>query len=170
VTRPARPDDLPGAAEARVASWRGAFTGLIPQDFLDAMDPAAIAASWADSIAAGRSRIHVAVQDDQVIGYAGVGPERDPQAPPHTGELYALFVRPEHWGAGAGRALTDAACADLRAAGCTNVQLWVLEANTRARTFYTRYGFSETLDRTYSSLGNLPEIRLIAPLEGRFRR
>ncbi|WP_427889426.1 N-acetyltransferase family protein [Kribbella sp. GL6] len=128
------------------------------------MDPVAIAAGWADSIAAGRSRIHVAVRGDRVIGYAGVGPERDPGAPPRTGELYALFVHPDHWGTGAGRALTDAACADLRAADCATVQLWVLEANTRARTFYTRYGFSETADRTFSSLGNLPEIRLIAPL------
>ncbi|MGW7683743.1 N-acetyltransferase family protein [Kribbella sp. NPDC054772] len=164
IVRSARPEDLPGAAEARVASWRAAFTGLVPQDFLDAMDPSAIATSWTDSIAAGRSRIHVAVRQDKVIGYAGVGPERDPEAPPRSGELYALFVHPDHWGTGAGRALTDAACADLRAADCTNVGLWVLEANIRARTFYTRYGFTETAGRTYSSLGKLPEIRLIRDL------
>jgi ribosomal protein S18 acetylase RimI-like enzyme len=161
TTRVARGEDLFGAAEVRVASWRGAFTGLVPQDFLDAMDPVTIAASWADSIAAGRSRLYVALADDgAVVGYAGVGPERDPQAPPTTGELYALFVHPDHWGTGAGRALTDAACTDLRGAGCTAVQLWVLEANTRARRFYTRYGFTETPDRTYSSLGDLPELRL----------
>ncbi|MFF0343626.1 GNAT family N-acetyltransferase [Kribbella sp. NPDC004875] len=164
IVRPARPDDLPDAAEARVASWRAAFTGLVPQDFLDAMDPSAIASSWADSIAAGRSRIHVAVRHDKGIGYAGVGPERAPQAPPTTGELYALFVHPDHWGTGAGRALTDAACDDLRDAECTTVGLWVLEANSRARTFYTRYGFTETAGRTYSSLGKLPEIRLIRDL------
>ena len=133
----------------------------MPQDFLDAMDPVAIAAAWADSIAAGRSRLHVAVRDNQIIGYAGIGPERAPGAPPNTGELYALFVHPDHWGTGAGRALADAACADLRAVGCTSVQLWVLEANIRARTFYMRYGFTETPDRTYSSLGNLPEIRML---------
>jgi ribosomal protein S18 acetylase RimI-like enzyme len=155
---------LLGAAEARVASWRTAFTGLVPQDFLDAMDPVSIASSWADSIAAGRSRLYVAVAGEQVIGYAGVGPERDAEAPPNTGELYALFVHPDHWGTGAGRALTDAACADLRAAGCTTVQLWVLEANIRARRFYQRYGFTETPDRTHSSLANLPELRLTAPL------
>jgi len=37
--RAARPDDLYGAAVARVASWHAAFTGLVPQAFLDAMDP-----------------------------------------------------------------------------------------------------------------------------------
>lgn len=167
----------------RVASWRAAFSGLVPQDFLDAMDPTTIAASWSDSIAAGRSRIHVAQicgyhsvdsslvaqawsvsartsTGGPIIGYAGVGPERDESAPAGTGELYALFVHPDWWGSGVGRALTNAALRDLRAAGCVRVQLWVLEANTRARAFYRSYGFSETADRTTSSLGELPELRL----------
>jgi hypothetical protein len=43
--RAAHPDDLYGAAVTRIASWRAAFTGLVPQDFLDAMDPSAIASS-----------------------------------------------------------------------------------------------------------------------------
>ena len=94
------------------------------------------------------------------MGYAGVGPERDAEAPEHVGELYALFVHPYWWGSGGARVLTDAAVADLRAAGCDQVWLWVLEANTRARAFYRRYGFTETSDRTHSSLDNLPELRL----------
>jgi ribosomal protein S18 acetylase RimI-like enzyme len=151
---------LYGAAVARVASWRAAFTGLVPQDFLDSMDPAVIAASWSESIAVGRSRFYVAATEAGIVGYAGVGPERDPQAPPNTGELYALFVHPDWWGSGAARQLTDAAVADLHANGCDEVWLWVLEANTRARAFYARYGFNETPDRTHSSLNNLPELRL----------
>ncbi|MFC5267166.1 GNAT family N-acetyltransferase [Kribbella qitaiheensis] len=158
--RAARSDDLYGAAVARVASWRAAFTGLVPQDFLDAMDPEKIAASWADSVAAGRSRLYVAAAGGEIVGYAGVGPERDARAPEHVGELYALFVHPDWWGSGAARVLADAAVADLRAAGCDQVWLWVLEANTRARAFYRRYGFTETPDRTHSSLNDLPELRL----------
>ncbi|TCM47878.1 GNAT family N-acetyltransferase [Kribbella sp. VKM Ac-2568] len=160
--RAARPDDLYGAAVARVASWHAAFTGLVPQDFLDAMDPAKIAASWADSITAGRSRMYVAaaVAGGEIVGYAGVGPERDADAPEHVGELYALFVHPDWWGSGAARVLTDAAVTDLRAAGCDQVWLWVLEANTRAHAFYRRYGFTETPDRTHSSLNDLQELRL----------
>jgi ribosomal protein S18 acetylase RimI-like enzyme len=103
--------------------------------------------------------LYVAATADLVVGYAGVGPERDESAPTGTGELYALFVHPTWWGSGAGRALTDAAVADLRSAGCTRVWLWVLEANERARGFYRRYGFAETPDRTVSSLGGLPELR-----------
>jgi ribosomal protein S18 acetylase RimI-like enzyme len=160
--RPAQEDDLYGAAVARVASWRGAFTGLVPQDFLDAMDPAAIATAWKGSIAAGRSRLYVAASDHQIVGYSSVGPARE--GPADTGELYALFVHPDWWGTNAGRQLTDAAIADLQAQGCGEVWLWVLEANARARAFYRRYGFAETPARTTSSLNNLPELRLALDL------
>jgi ribosomal protein S18 acetylase RimI-like enzyme len=157
AVRLAQDDDLYGAAVARVASWRGAFTGLVPQDFLDAMDPAAIATAWKGSIAAGRSRLYVAASDHQIVGYSSVGPARE--GPADTGELYALFVHPDWWGTNAGRQLTDAAIADLQAQGCVEVWLWVLEANARARAFYRRYGFAETPARTTSSLNNLPELR-----------
>jgi ribosomal protein S18 acetylase RimI-like enzyme len=157
--RVARPDDLYGAALARIASWRGAYTGVVPQDFLDAMDAEAIAAAWSASIAAGRSRLYVAAAGAGVVGYASVGPDRG--GPADAGELYALYVHPDAWGTGAGRSLTDAAVGDLRAAGCSSVSLWVLEANERARGFYRRYGFRETADRAYSSLGDLPELRMV---------
>ena len=158
VVRAALEGDLYGAAVARVASWRAAFTGLVPQEFLDAMDPAKIAAGWKDSIAAGRSRLYVAAAGDRIVGYAGVGPAR--QGPADTGELYALFVHPDYWGKGAAKLLTDAAIGDLRDRGCREVWLWVLEANARARAFYRRYGFTETTARTTSSLNDLPELRL----------
>jgi ribosomal protein S18 acetylase RimI-like enzyme len=160
----ARPVDLVPAARVRVASWRAAFTGLVPQDFLDSMDATAIAAGWSESLAAGRSRLHVARVGDEVVGYAGLGPERDKSAPPGTGELYALFVDPSCWCRGVGRALAEAALADLRDGGAVRVWLWVLEANVRARAFYERNGFVATADRTTSSLGDLPEIRYSRPL------
>ncbi|WP_112244325.1 GNAT family N-acetyltransferase [Kribbella monticola] len=162
TVRAAQPTDLYAAAVARVASWRGAFTGLVPQDFLDAMDPAKIAAGWTESITAGRSRLYVAAAADGIVGYSGVGPARE--GPAGVGELYALFVHPDWWGTGAGRLLTDAAITDLGGKGCTEVWLWVLEANTRARAFYQRYGFTETPARTTSSLANLPELRLTLDL------
>jgi ribosomal protein S18 acetylase RimI-like enzyme len=159
TVRAAEAADLLPAAEVRVASWRAAYAGLVPQDFLDAMDARETAHRWSESVAAGRSRLHVAHRAGQVVGYAGVGPERDPSAPAGTGELFALYVHPDAWGTGTGRALLDAAIADCRVHGDERVWLWVLEANARGRRCYERYGFTQTPDRTFSSLGNLPEIR-----------
>lgn len=57
--------------------------------------------------------------------------------------LAGLYVVPERWGTGVADELHDAAAAALRALGCTEARLWVLEDNPRARRFYERRGWRE---------------------------
>jgi GNAT superfamily N-acetyltransferase len=73
-------------------------------------------------------QVIVAELDGRVAGFAAVV----------GGELDGLFVEPELWGRGIGRALADAAVHDARNRGYT---LWVI-ANPGARGFYERCGFS----------------------------
>lgn len=73
-------------------------------------------------------QVLVAELDGRVAGFAAVV----------GGELDGLFVEPELWGHGIGRALTDAAVHEARRRGFT---LWVI-ANPSARGFYERCGFS----------------------------
>ena len=56
------------------------------------------------------------------------------------GEIYAIYVAPERWGTGVGRALMTAARDALAAAGNAEIRLWVLAENARARRFYERAG------------------------------
>ena len=70
---------------------------------------------------------------DQVIGFTAVHPKQ--------GEMYLLFVRPEHAGRGVGRALLAAGHEALRAAGCRKVFLYTHEQNTRALTVYEAAGY-----------------------------
>jgi GNAT superfamily N-acetyltransferase len=79
----------------------------------------------------------VAVEDG-VVGFVSVGPSRDEQG---TGELYAIYVHPEQWSTGAGRALMLRAEEQLRTE-YGEATLWVLEQNSRARRFYERAGWS----------------------------
>jgi GNAT superfamily N-acetyltransferase len=77
-----------------------------------------------------------------------------------VGELYAIYVDPGWWSAGAGRALLTAALNGLRATGFPDAVLWTLAGNTRARRFYERAGF--TPDGTTSrlaGLGHVEEVR-----------
>ena len=46
----------------------------------------------------------VAERDGAVVGFAAVGPSRDERG---IGELYAIYVDPDAWSTGAGRALID---------------------------------------------------------------
>ncbi len=79
----------------------------------------------------------VAARDKDVVGFASVGPSRDL---PELGELYALYVDPSVWSAGAGRALIAEAEREL-ASRYDEAALWVLEDNPRARRFYEHAGW-----------------------------
>ena len=68
-----------------------------------------------------------------VVGFTAVHPPE--------GELFLLFVHPDHWGRGAGRALLDAAHESLRAAGCREVFLYTHEQNERALAVYEAAGY-----------------------------
>jgi len=70
----------------------------------------------------------VAELDGEIAGFAAVV----------GGELDGLFVEPDLWGRGIGRALADAATHEARKRG---LALKVI-ANPRARRFYEQCGFS----------------------------
>jgi GNAT superfamily N-acetyltransferase len=75
------------------------------------------------------------------------GPARDDDGPvlddglPATGEVRSLYLDPTVQGGGLGRALLDAAVADLVGRGAPDVVLWVVEGNAGARRFYEREGW-----------------------------
>ena len=58
--------------------------------------------------------------------------------------MYAIYVLPGQWSSGAGRALMDAVLSLAAGQDYTDVSLWVLEANARARRFYDKAGFRLT--------------------------
>ena len=80
----------------------------------------------------------VADEQGEVVGFVSVGPSRDERG---IGELYAIYVHPDWWGTGAGRALIERGETDLRSHYAEAV-LWVLEDNPRARSFYEAAGWS----------------------------
>ncbi|HEX4907667.1 MAG TPA: GNAT family N-acetyltransferase, partial [Actinomycetes bacterium] len=98
-----------------------------------------------------RGAILVAERAGKVIGFAVVGPSRDPEG---AGELYAINLDPAHWGTGAGRALLQAAQAELARLGVDETVLWVLTGNARARRFYEIAGWAaDGAERTREVFG-----------------
>ena len=73
-----------------------------------------------------------------MIGYTAVHTE--------AGEMFLLFVHPEHAGRGVGRSLLNAAHDVLRAAGHDEAFLFTEERNSRARAVYAAAGYRP--DRT----------------------
>ncbi|MFI0741024.1 GNAT family N-acetyltransferase [Streptomyces sp. NPDC021100] len=138
-------DDVDAVAEIRITGWRTAYRGLVPDAYLDAMDPAADAAAHrARRATAEYPMVELVAESpaDGVVGWACLGPCRDDDVPAPAGELYALYVRPALVGTGVGRALCAGALEGARERGDARLGLWVLRENARARRFYARAGFA----------------------------
>jgi ribosomal protein S18 acetylase RimI-like enzyme len=163
--RPVTPADYEAVADVHVRTWRAGYSGIIPQDYLASLDPAAFAERYRTRERPAGAQTLIAEEDGRAVGFVSFGPGRED---PRTGQVYAIYVAPEHWRRGTGRELFTAARTALAGDGYTAVRLWVLEENDRARRFYERMGLAPDGARdTYTPDGTaveLPEVRYAGPL------
>jgi GNAT superfamily N-acetyltransferase len=129
-------------ARVHVRAWQAAYRGLIPDDYLDGLRPEDRAQRY-DFTAhdPGRPRTLVALDADALLGFATIAPARDGDAA-GRGELCALYVDPDRWGRGIGRALVAAARGEIHRLGFSAAVLWVVAGNTRAQRFYQADGWT----------------------------
>lgn len=145
LVRRAEPQDAPVVARVHTASWRQAYRGLLPQEYLDALSVEARTKTWAKAFSQlpGQTPTNlVAELDGQIIGFTCVGPSRDDDTDTATCELWGLYLDPAHWGAGHGHTLHTEALDVARASGAAAAILWVLTTNQRARHFYESHGWA----------------------------
>ncbi len=140
--RPAWPQDAEAIASVEVAGWQGAYRGLMPDSFLDGLSREEKATGWYESLrkhqSAQRKRVTVAVMGAEVLGFVRVGPSGEEAG---VGLVYLLYILPEYWGCGVGKALMQAALSDLREMEMDEAVLWVLRDNHRPRRFYEGLGW-----------------------------
>ena len=143
--RPARLQDAPEIADVHVRSWQAAYRGLLPQAYLDSLDPAQRVGRWERSLSAADSDGGTLVADagGYLAGFVSYGPARDDDADSQrAGEIYAIYLMPAAWDGGIGRQLMVTALDRLGEAGLFDqVILWVLDSNARARRFYEAGGW-----------------------------
>jgi GNAT superfamily N-acetyltransferase len=184
--------DDPAITEIRRETWLTAYAQIIDPEIIErvtAPGDRAGAAPRSDrtslvAVSAEAEAQAAALADARVIvGYASFGPERDvamaasvgsgtqPGAlteaglAGESGEMYTLYVTPQHWSTGVGRALTGAVIDALRAAGYRRVVLWTLAENARARRFYVKAGFApDGAINILPGLGNVEELRYVHDL------
>lgn len=142
--RRGRVTDAAAVADVHVRSWQATYRGSVPRDHLDGLSADERRPVWERRLAEWPpgGGVLVAETGGRVTGFAGFGPTRDADADPATvAEIYTIYLAPEAWGQGMGRALLAAAVADLSHAGYRETTLWVLDANARARRFYEAAGW-----------------------------
>ena len=150
--RRARPTDAAAIGAVHVATWRSAYAGVLPDEYLAGLSAMRHAGGYGQAIADRRDghAMFVAVASGAdsppgfdgreggiVVGFVSGGRARR-QGFGH-GEVETLYVLDDYRDLGIGRRLMRAMAAHLAAVGCRSVMLWVLEANP-TRWFYLRLG------------------------------
>ena len=166
--RPATPNDAQAVARIRVQGWRFAYQGLISQDYLDSLSvaedterirgylsqfphnsPPSRPESVQGSSDGEKRSFMLAARGDAVLGFCrfSAAPDKTDRAesavPAGTlnGRLHSLYIDPDTLGQGIGHALMSHALSTFAAWGCEHANLWVLEGNSRAISFYERQGW-----------------------------
>jgi GNAT superfamily N-acetyltransferase len=122
ILRPARRDDIPALHRVRIAVRENRLTStvLTEDDYVRALEPPC--------------RTWLVEADGHVVAFAAANAA--------TGNIWALFVDPDHEGRGYGRQLHDAMVAWLWGQNVTRAWL-TTTAGTRAHRFYVAAGWTQ---------------------------
>lgn len=144
IFRPADVADAQAIATIHVASCKQGYHGIVPPPALAGEDVAQKTTDWEGWL---HDTHTILAEDDGVaMGFCAVGPVRTRLAsdrgpiPRFAGEVYALYVHPDHWRKGVGRGLLRAGFASLKQAGLPSALLWVLAKNDPAIALYLSEG------------------------------
>jgi GNAT superfamily N-acetyltransferase len=139
VIRKANRDDVSGIARVHVASWHGAYRGMVPDEQIDARTVDVRRAQWAQWIDRPAHITLVACDESgAVVGFAGArlldGPDER-----FGSYLQTLYLMPDVRKRGIGRALLRVLAEHLHRAGVQTMALRTLRL-APARGFYERLG------------------------------
>jgi ribosomal protein S18 acetylase RimI-like enzyme len=153
ITRPTL-DDLDEMGVVHVRVWQEAYEGLMPADYLAALDPTEAPRRWRQRMAMPSEASRWIARDDEgIVGMTMSGPPRDDDAPVPL-ELYAINVLRRAYGTGVADDLMAHAIGDRPA------YLWVLDGNDRAVAFYRRHGFTDDGGRKPEPATGVVELRM----------
>jgi len=149
--RPATAHDAAALAHIQVNSYRTAYAGLMPADYLARFSLEEQEQDWRDMLAEPAGDILLVAEADggEIAGYAVGRPGpvqvlalqagKELPAGTYDAELVSLHVRRALHKQGFGRALVRATAKALHDQGCTSLALFVLAGNP-ACFFYERLG------------------------------
>ena len=136
--RQAVPTDAEPVARIYVDSWNAGFSNLMPKREYDAE----LISRWrADLAELPPHRWWVGERDGIIVGFAGIGPSRDP-VDASLGELDTIAVDPSCWRIGVGRALMSKMLNALSVDSYREAVLWSLAGYPRGAGFYKAMGWS----------------------------
>ena len=148
--REAGPSDAGAIARVHVDTWRTAYAGILPAEFLAGLSYGNSELNWSQALTANRPATCMVVAETaegKIVGFAFGAPEHEGH-PLYQGELFAIYVLQEHQRKGVGRCLFLAMVRHFTGAGMNSMLLWAFKENRPARRFYALLGGELIAEKT----------------------
>lgn len=157
-------DDLSEISGIYEKSWKHAYKNIIPQSFLDSIPEG----KWADRIGESGINSLVATENGSPVSTASFCRSRWQEYSGY-GEVISIYFLPEYIGRGYGKYLLLKCVEELKKLGFSDILLWVLEDNHRAREFYEKNGFVNSGEYRVDVIGGkeLKELLYVYEKSGR---
>ncbi|ACB84646.1 GNAT family N-acetyltransferase [Natranaerobius thermophilus] len=139
----AKKEDCKELGKIHTKSWQMAYKNIIPDEILKRLNPTKRAEYFQNSLEQGTEKTGVIKVDDKIIGFITIGECRDDDYKSETGEIWGMYLLPDYWRQGYGKALISWGIEKLKEKGYRKATLWVLEKSKGPRKFYERMGFIE---------------------------
>lgn len=118
-------------------AWRQTYLGILPENYLSACEKRRNTDWWRRAVC-NRSGLATLAVNRTVVGYAMYGPARGHGH--DTGELFEIYIVPDHQGLGFGEVLFESCRNRLDLRKRYKMVTWALQDNHQAVDFYWRRG------------------------------
>lgn len=138
--RPLREQDIEGVVDVHLGGWLTAYRGIVADEVLDSLDRNRYLQRYRDQVAADSPWQTFVAVGERPLGHVTFGPYRaqgSEEIDPAVGEILSIYIDRSVYGTGVGARLLTTA---LELLPQSEVRLWVLEQNLRARAFYEKCG------------------------------
>ncbi len=136
IRRFSKTDSVEDISKVYAESWREAYKGIVPQDYLDKLEDN----RWVPMISGELGNLWIASDGEHIVGTATYAPSREKKYS-GWGEIISIYLLPKYYRRGIGTRLLKATMDSLAEMNYKKVFLWVLEDNLPARDFYEKNGF-----------------------------
>lgn len=123
-------------------SWKVAYTGIVPQKYLNELSPE----RWTPILENTKHKCFMLQDNGIFVATSSIVTARDKNYSDY-GEIASIYVLPEYFRKGYGKKLFEFMTEKLRSEGYKKIYLWVLEENLNARRFYEKMGFRPNGDK-----------------------
>lgn len=152
--RQATEKDIPAITHTYVQAWQSTYRGLLPQPFLEAINPLSAEQTFQESFQSEKFSYFVLLAENpggETMGYLDGGRDREDPGK-DLGEIYGMYLLEPFQRRGIGRQLMREAFRKFKDLGFREVRTWVLREGL-ARGFYEKAGGKPGTETKLMSIG-----------------